>query len=165
MITLWQGNPALKWGLIFGLPLGVLGAINTLLLFKGAPGVGNLPQFVVVMVIFFAAGLLAARETGEVAKGGLAGLIGATLATALSGLLDVVLVLVAPRAYAFMAGFDKLGNQPGTLLLTVIFGLLISLIVYAAFGCAVGALGGLAGRRLAPPAAGASPQSGGQRSA
>ena len=163
MTTFWQGNPALRWGLIFGLPLGALGAINTLLLFKGTGGVGNLPQFVVVLVIFFAVGLLATRETGEVAKGALAALIAATVATALGGLMDVVLAVVAPRAYAFTAGFDKLATHPGTLVLTTLFSLLISLIEYAIYAGAVGALGGLAARQLWPPTTEPSANPGGRR--
>lgn len=144
-----QENPALKWGLTLGIPLGVLGAVNTLLLFKGAWGVGSLPQFFVVLVLFFAGGLLATRASGEVAKGAIAGLIVGSLATGLGGLTDIVLAIVAPREYAYIAGFDRLADHPDRLVLTALFALVISLIEYAIFGGGVGALGGLVARRFA----------------
>ena len=147
-------TPALKWGLIFGLPLGALGAANTLLLLKGA-GVGGLPQFIVVLAIFFAAGVLATRATGEVNQGGIAGLIVSTIATALGGLMDVVLAIAAPRAYAYIANLDRLADSPDRLVLTVLFALLGNLILYAMFGGGIGALGGLVGRRLFPAGDGA----------
>lgn len=142
-------NPALKWGLIFGVALGILGAVNTLLLFNGAGGIGGLPQFVVVLAVFFAAGLLTTRETGDVTQGAIAGLTAGALATGLGGLTDIVLAIVAPHAYAYIANLDRLADRPDRLVLTALFALVISLLEYGIFGGGVGALGGLAGRRLA----------------
>lgn len=154
MTASWRTNPAVKWGVIFGVALGIVGAVNTLLLFKGVGGIGGLPQFIVVLVVFFAAGLLTTRETGDVTKGAIAGLTAGALGTALGGLMDIVLAIVAPHAYAYIANLDRLADRPDRLVLTALFALVISLIEYGIFGGGVGALGGLAGRRLAQAASG-----------
>jgi energy-converting hydrogenase Eha subunit A len=152
MIALW-GKPAVKWGVLLGLVIGLLGALYTVLATGGHDlelgGVSGWLQIIVVLGVFFGVGWWVARETANVTRGAIAGLVVGMVAAGIVGLTDLVLAGIAPIAYAHFAGFDELSRQPTALLGTVFAALLLNLLQYAIFGAALGALGGLAGSALA----------------
>jgi hypothetical protein len=145
-------RPFVTWGTRFGVVAGLLGLVPAMLAFAGvALGTINTTTTVIValgLVAFFVAGLLAARDTGEVSAGALAGLVAGTLFAGLSGLGNLALAVFDGPAYGALlfAGQPSVGE--GQLVLLTVLRTLTVMLLYAGLGAGLGALGALAARRL-----------------
>ncbi len=147
-----------KWGAISGVVLGViqiiislfpLGSLNTIL------------DVLVWLIAFFVLGLFAARQTGRVRTGALVGLV-AGLIGALIGRVLSVIIQIATNGQQITQALNQAAQSsgsisPGELNTIAVVGIVIGLIVTVALelglGAGIGALGGLVGRRQAPPVA------------
>ena len=150
-----RGGLAWLWGLLFG---GLAAAV--ILLDRFAPirparrivAVGAIPllPFVLGLLFFFLAGLIAARHSHRLESGLAAGLI----AGASAGLMNVALVLVevvAAGTRTRAAGIQR-SDVVRLLQATALARGLGALLILAILGLGMGALGGLASRGR-PPAA------------
>ncbi len=142
-----------KWGAISGVVLGVIQ--NIISLFP----LGSLKTILDVLVWligFFVLGLFAARQTGRVRTGALLGLV-AGLIGGLIGRVLLVIIQIATNGQQITQALNQAGLSPGELHTVAVVGIVIGLVVLVALelglGAGIGALGGLVGRRQAPPVA------------
>jgi len=162
-------NPTMRNGLLFGALLGALGAVNILIqgltgalhaeartvngftsvnvLDTGTAALLGCVVFLALLALTFTAGMLAARGTGQVGSGALAGLlagvVGALVGSAAN--LAVIVAAVAPTLQA-PAGSAMTQQEVQALLIgTTIGGAIFGLLLYAGIGAGLGALGGLVG--------------------
>jgi|SRR5690349_18818186 len=151
--------PAIRSGIQYGL---IGGAVELVLLLleaangtASAPGVlHNASGFISVVavalslygiLIYAFAGRLAAKQTGTIRSGALAGLVAAIVAGVISLILTPLQVLLAPATLDFMSQMESGGGAlTGGAFVAV--QLLLTLIDLG-FGAGLGALGGLVGRR------------------
>jgi hypothetical protein len=157
------GNPALRWGVIFGLSMAGLSAISggaqliantsgeaaTGGVFSGIGTLLGCLFFLVNLALLFLAGMLTARQTGTVGTGTISGLVAGIIGGLVGGLIGILLVAVAPSSTYSNSGLDSSQVQSIVLsvgLLAAIFGTLF----YAGLGAGLGALGALAGRESSP---------------
>jgi len=157
--TVRRGGAAFiwKWGAICGVVLGVIQIIISLL------PLGSLKTILDVLVWligFFVLGLFAARQTGRVRTGALVGLV-AGLIGALIGRVLFVIIQIATNGQQITQALNQAAGtgsiSPGELHTVAVVGIVIGLVVLVALelglGAGIGALGGLVGRRQAPPVA------------
>jgi hypothetical protein len=152
-----RGSGAIKWGLIFGLILGVLSGLRAAFaLVPGARlfGMARGGEIILALAAFFLAGLLAARQSRSVGAAAVAGAITAIVASVISGAVSLAGFFISPRAYALANGLGLRLREFGhpILLISIIVSLIMALLVYVVIGAGVGALGGLAGRGSRPAA-------------
>jgi hypothetical protein len=175
------GNPAIRNGLLFGALLGALGLANAVIQWltgayhavanttngftsvtvadTGAPALLSCILFLALLALTFTAGILAARSTGKVGSGALAGLCAGLVGGLVSGVGNLVIILtfVAPGIQA-PAGSSMTQAQVQVLLLgTTIGGAIVGLLLDAGLGAGMGALGGLLGANSARRARSAVP--------
>jgi hypothetical protein len=154
------GSIAFQRGLIFGIIQAVVAAcislINNLVLTAGNAGLGfglAALNFIVSLALFFVAGMLAAKQTGKVSTGTLAGMWTGIV----YGVINLVLSLVIFFAISLPKALTIL-NSSGTLssgnadtvrtaamvggIVALVFGSLFAV----GFGAGMGALGGLLGK-------------------
>lgn len=147
MIERLRRNTSLFWGLLLGGIAGLAAIVQGILPFlavsDGVYRTLTYTIFLLYLALFFVAGLLTVRAGKAVTSGAIAGLIVAVISQALGGLVLVGIVVAAPLAYAKSIGQADYAKDPGALVLTAVMGLFIALLVYGAFGAALGALGGL----------------------
>jgi hypothetical protein len=158
-VTARRGGAAFiwRWGAIAGVLLGVIQILLSL------PSLGLLKtilELLVWLIGFFVIGLFASRHTGRVGTGALVGLV-----TGLIGGLIAVLfgiIQIAANGQEITQAIHNAQQQgqsipSSTLRAVAIVGIVIGLIVTVAIelglGAGIGALGGLVGRRQAPPVA------------
>src|SRR6266567_6615901 len=146
-----------KWGAICGVVLGVIQIIMSQFLLGSLKTILDL---LVWLIAFFVIGLFAARQTGRVSTGALVGLV-----TGLIGSLIVVLFVIVENATNGQVITQALNQvaqsgrslSPGALHTIAVVGIVLALIVTVTLelglGAGIGAVGGLAGRRQAPPVA------------
>jgi hypothetical protein len=159
-----SGSPAVRWGLIFGGIIAVLGLLGDGLRFGtgggesfagGGGGIGILVSvllFVIGLALFFVAGMFAARDSGRTGTGSIAGLIAGLIGGAIGAIATIIILLTLPPSVfqtvtANRPNANISGDQLRTIVLVggviaAIFGLLIN----AGIGAGVGALGGLVGK-------------------
>lgn len=174
-----SGHPIRTNGLLFGILLGALGLGNTVIQwltgayqfqtrtvngYTSVTGRDFGPASLLGCVLFFAmlgltflAGILAARKTGKVGTGAVAGLIAGGLGALIGG-IGTTLVLAFVVAPGLQVPSDGLttDNQMRTILIGgAVFALLLSLVFDGGVGAGMGALGGLIGasryRKSLPP--------------
>lgn len=174
------GHPAIRNGLIFGAILGVLGLGNTLVQWLAGAysvstrttngfttvnlnntGPSSLLQcvlFLAMLALTFVAGILAARRTGKVGSGSIAGLVTGVVGALTGGIVGLVTIitLVAPGLQAPADSTMSTGQVQALLIGATIFGVIVGLAVDVGIGAGMGALGGLIGansyRNAAPVA-------------
>ncbi len=146
-----------KWGAFCGVVLGVIQIIMSQFLLGSLKTILDL---LVWLIAFFVIGLFAARQTGRVSTGALVGLV-----TGLIGSLIVVLFVIVENATNGQVITQALNQvaqsgrslSPGALHTIAVVGIVLALIVTVTLelglGAGIGAVGGLAGRRQAPPVA------------
>jgi hypothetical protein len=165
-----SGNPAVRYGLIFGGIIGVLRLIGTVIQYgtggrrafaasAGGAGMGRgtiaftCLSLLVGLVIYFLAGMFAARETGRTGSGAVSGLIAALIGGAIGLLITLIAVLTVPAADWYSV-FTSAGAQnvhspeaakAGAVIAVMILAL-VGLLIGVGIGAGVGALGGLAGK-------------------
>lgn len=157
-----QGNPAVKWGLIFGGLLALVGLINLGIDFAtgslgGAttaasgraalahPGLALLQGcigFLLVVTLMFLPGMFTARDTGRVGRAALAGLIAGLIYSIVD---SVVAVLTVQRTLASTPGINPAQMQ-SAIVIGSIFAVILVFVFAGGFGAGIAALGGLAGR-------------------
>ena len=148
---------AARLGLIFGIILGLLSLPTiALVTLSGGLGLGVngllLIFLVIGFVLLFVAGLLAARRSGRVGSGAVAGLVGGAVAGLIAVCLGtVIILLLAP--YADVAALRAARAAGGAVTRTRRLGPVVALIrltlggvILAVVGLIAGALGGLLGR-------------------
>jgi hypothetical protein len=165
--TTSTGNPALRWGLIFGAILAALSILSSVVQatlgvgsFSGATATPSLAggglvlgcvSFLVELGLFFGAGFLAARDTGMTRTGTFAGMIAAAIGGVVGGIVGIIVLLTRSADY-----FQQLaGTSSGQLsaqqlhdiaVVSGIVGAVIGLLIGIGIGAGLGALGGLAGK-------------------
>lgn len=157
-----QRNPAVKWGLIFGGLLILLGLINygieyatgalNVPVTRGAIGRLNLGAslaqscivFLVVVGLYFLAGMMTARENGRVGSGSIAGLI----AGALYGVVAATVAVITVQTRGLQGAGASINPTTAHSILIVVS--IVVVVLAIAFECGIGAgigaLGGLVGR-------------------
>ncbi|GCE31093.1 hypothetical protein KDA_65770 [Dictyobacter alpinus] len=157
------GKVAFYHGLIFGLGLFVLGAINNsintfLLASPSVAGFGLLTtglDWLLVLGILFLVGVLAARKTGKVSTGTIAGIWTAIF----DGIPYAIFAVIVIYSYSLPKTLNQLPSSSSSsqlgpdatrsiLAATSIFSLIFVLLLTIGIGAGVGALGGLLGRHL-----------------
>lgn len=142
-----------KWSAISGVTLGVIQILLSLLSLGLLKTVLDL---LVWLIGFFLIGLAASRHTGRIGTGALIGLV-----TSLIAVLFGIIQMTA-NGQEITQAIHKAQQQDqsipsSTLRAIAIVGIVIGLIVMVAIelglGAGIGALGGLVGRRQAPPVA------------
>lgn len=162
-VTPRQGNAAFiwKWGVIFGI---ILGAIQIILSLLSLGTIGTIIEVLVWLIGFFLIGIFAARRTGRVGTGALMGLVTGLI----GGLIVVIFAIIQISANgpeitrAIDQAVSSAQRQGRHISLSevraiAIVGIVIGLIVTVGFelglGAGIGALGGLVGRSQARPVA------------
>ena len=150
-------NPALRYGLIFGL---ILLVVQTLLSFVGG-ALGILYDLIALgayLVLCLLAGQRASQETGRLRTGVLAGFWAGLISSLISTIISLILTFVNLDAlrnyYQAVSNQQHLGihYDNGLVISTQLFSFAISMLLAILLGLAGGAIGGLMGRnRAAPP--------------
>jgi hypothetical protein len=159
-----SGNPAVRWGLIFGGIIAVLSLLGDGLRFAtgggesfagAGGGIGILVGvllFLIGLALFFVAGMFAARDTGRTGTGSIAGLIAGLVGGAIGAIATIIILLTLPASVfqtvtANNPGTNISGDQLHTIFIVGgVIGAVIGLLINAGIGAGVGALGGLAGK-------------------
>lgn len=153
-----RSSRTVLWGTLFGLILAALVVVQRLFEARLARAAGlGAPRpalallspvvlFVVGLICFFCAGLLAARRTRQLSSGVLAGLIAGSIA----GVVGLVLALHSASVAEQVLRHAAVGQRVRTAAQAGIAGAVIRAVVgtitTAIVGIGMGALGGLAGR-------------------
>ncbi|HET9112006.1 MAG TPA: hypothetical protein VFN78_14345 [Ktedonobacterales bacterium] len=159
-----QGNPAVKWGLIFGGALILVAVINFAIQYAtgalntatsapslGTPRLGaSLAQgcvvFLIEVALYFLAGMMTARDNGRVGSAAIAGVIAGAMAGVVGAIIAVF--TIATRASAVMP--PNVNMTPAayhSFVVTVgIIGAVVGLLIAIGIGAGIAALGGLVGR-------------------
>lgn len=162
-VTPRQGNAAFiwKWGVIFGI---ILGAIQIILSLLSLGIIGTVIEVLVWLIGFFLIGIFAARRTGRVGTGALMGLVTGLI----GGLIAVIFAIIQITANGpeitrtidqAVSSAQRQGRHISLseVRAIAIVGIVIGLIVTVGFelglGAGIGALGGLVGRSQARPPA------------
>jgi len=143
-----------KWGAIFGVILGVIQILFSLL---PAGSHKTILDLVVWLIGFFLIGLFAARHTGRLETGVLVGLITGLISGLIVVLFGVMQVVGNnPQVTQALIQAGQIAQERGkTLSLTelrviaIVGGLVVTEAMEMGLGSGIGALGGLLGRRLA----------------
>ncbi len=142
-----SGKVALQFGALFGVSLGVLLIVQAVFL-PSPIFVYGLPLLALLL-----AGLLAAKRTGKVSTGVLAGLWSGLIGT-ITGMAAVFIVLLTVGHADFVSGAMRSSVDPryaeqyawiGLVIITIFLS-----IVMVAIGSGLGALGGLIGKSMSP---------------
>ena len=170
-----SGNPAVRWGLIFGgiiallslLSIGAQFATGGTSAFANTSGGGGNAFSVlgclfllIDLALLFVAGIMAARQNGRTGSGSVAGLIAAALGFLVNTIATIIVLLTLPlSAFEDAAARNPNANISPTDLRNITVGVGIGFFIFLFFagiglGAGLGALGGLIGkgqyRGLAP---------------
>ncbi len=153
-----QKNPALKQALIWGISLGIIQVIVTVLvgmLRSTNPGlvlILDLVIFIVALVFYLLAGLFAARQTHKVSTGTIAGLLTGVF-QGVPGLVATTIITVTTVDTLRRTTQSLINNMNvpfhytnGIIIAGQIIGGVIGLAFAIGLGAGLGALGGLIGR-------------------
>lgn len=160
-----QGNPALKWGLIFGGLLIVVELINigiqyaTGALTSGSVSsgsaidtsalVGNLARGCIVFLVeaglYFTAGIMVARQNGRIGSSAIAGLIAGAMGAIVHAIVAIPLVMNMTFPVPASTGMSP-AQYHSLIVGGIIFGAILGIGVGLGIGAGVAALGGLIGR-------------------
>jgi hypothetical protein len=160
-----SGNPAVRYGLIFGGILAVLSLLDAAIgratgsaadysagANIGANGLGCL--FALVgLGLLGGAGWMTARATGRTGQGAIAGMIAGLLGSAILSTALIVLVLTLPESYYVYVANHTQSSQPITarevhqiIVIVLLILAVIIILIAAGVGAGLGALGGLIGK-------------------
>jgi hypothetical protein len=148
-----SGSPALRFGALFGLSWGVLLIANYYLVQVHGVRFTTVAVYILSLVIYLVAGMLAAIRTGKVSNGLLAGLWTGLFSSLLNA-VGVTILLLADHALVekirqVALNAAKAAGAPGTaitdnvIIASSILALVVGIIVGTLVGLGVGALGGL----------------------
>lgn len=156
------GRPALRWGLIFGGIAALLAIISSATSLLGPTTVtpsnvytsgGTVAAytglrclfFLVMLALFFLAGMFTARQTGTVGSGTLSGVIAGLFGGVVAGIASAIL-LFTRESNLLPDTTSTVPNGQAIVVIGAIFGIILSIALYAGLGAGVAALGALAGR-------------------
>lgn len=143
-----KGPAIWRWGFIFGGSAGALGIIAAVAAPALSNGAGLLLDAVFVLLVlalYFLAGLLVARQTGAVGAAALGGLVAGIFSAILREIAAIFVVLSRPFPELNTSGLDPSTYQ-SIFVIGVIVGAVLVLLLFAGLGAGLAALGGLAGR-------------------
>lgn len=156
-----QQNPAIKWGLIFGVLLILVTVANAAIQYAtgtasmsstsvassmvGAALLQTCIVFLVEVALYFLAGMLTARANGRVGSAAIAGLIAGGLGVAASVVIAVIRLTTGSFPVPANANMSPSAYH-SLVVVSIIVGLVFAVAIGLGIGAGVGALGGLAGR-------------------
>lgn len=155
------GNPALRFGAIFGLTWGVVLVANYYASQQLSIGWSGLAAVVISLLVYLVAGMLAAQQTGKVSTGLVAGLFTGIFSSLINVVGVVVILILNPsivnkaRQVAQQTVQSAGANFTYTNSMIIGFavvGLILGLLLAGGVGLGMGALGGVIGRSRAPQA-------------
>jgi hypothetical protein len=163
-----SGNPAVRWGLIFGGIIALLSLLSIGAQFAtggassfantGGGGGGNALGalgcvfLLIDLALLFVAGIMAARQNGRTGSGSIAGLIAAALGFLVNTVATIIVLLTLPlSAFENAVARNPNANISPTDLRNLTVGVGIGFFVFLFFagiglGAGLGALGGLIGK-------------------
>ena len=160
-------RPAVQQGLIFGIIIGIVFAINSILGYfvNLGPGSGaiSFALFLIGLVLYALAGYRTSVQTGRASSGTIAGLLTGAIGGVIGLVVNMIIVFatVDRLRQASQAAADQLRKQSpqqfpvvhytnGTVIFSILL-LAIGLLALAiGLGAGFGAIGGVIGRRRAP---------------
>ncbi len=159
-----SGNPALRFGAIFGLGWGVVLIANYYVANVLGVRFTTLATLVISLVVYLVAGMLAAAQTGNVSTGLVAGLWTGLFSSLLdaAGVITILLIdhalvvklrLAAEQAAqraAARTGVPPRHIGDGLVIIGEVIGVVFGTLIATAVGLGMGALGGAIGRSRAP---------------
>lgn len=163
MQNLFSGirNPALRYGLIFGIILFIVGIVLSFL--SGILGtLVSLLSLAAYIGLSLWAGLRASQETGQLKTGLLAGFLTGVFSEVISGILTLILTFVnlnalrqSSQSYAANTLHESASQVSAITNATVINDTLLQLglniVIASLLGLIAGAIGGYFGKRRATP--------------
>lgn len=161
--TLRQGSAAFiwKWGASYGLILGLIQSILSLL---SSGRLTTILDLLIWLVGFFLIGLDAARQTGRVGTGAQVGLVAGLIGGLIAVIFGIIQLAVdgSQITAAINQAIQNAQNRGRSLspdqiqtiaTIGIVIRLTVTVMVELALGAGIGALGGLVGRRRATPVA------------
>ena len=151
---------AIRWGIIFGVIIGIIGIVDNVIIRAALGPVltsGDQQRIVnasggllalscvpclLYLALLFVSGIFPARDTGNVAQGAIGGLIAGFVGVLISGVAGLILDAVNPMTISTSAGTTSSINPVGL----GVVGVVIDLVILSALGAGLGALGGLVGK-------------------
>ena len=155
-----QGKFAFRQGAIYGVGLGVIGIIISLIA-RAVPAIAFV-SWIIDVVVFILVGMFSAQKTGRVATGTIAGLW-AGLISGIISLIWGIISLFTISASQYNQAAQRVASQGHmsqqammtTLIVAGIIGLIVGLGIDLGIGAGFGAIGGVIGKNRAktpPPA-------------
>lgn len=149
MVYSAPSKSSIRPSLIVGLALAVFTGLITALYDLGVlPGAFQCAEFLVALAAFFVGGYLAARATGKILSGLVAGLITSIFAAVVILGANIIMAVVDPAKFASAFGYHNVAS--GQLIAAAITQSILGLLLWAVFGIVLGVVGGVVGRRQAP---------------
>lgn len=150
MSQVTRNNPAAKWGLVCSVGVAVVYVLQSVMTLYGVgarfASLGGYLGFLIYLGLYFGAGALTARDTGNVTSGAIAGLVAGSVGTAVGGFLSILVIAGNLHRYAEENGLTRAGFRPAAILALAVILLAIAVLLAAGFGAGLGALGGMVGR-------------------
>ena len=153
--ALRQGHPALREGIVFGMILGIFGLVISLL--QNVVGLHSLNTIfsvvflVLTIALILLAGVRASQQTGRVGTGALAGLIVELISSVFGSiniLADIFVYDTVLHRWLLQATSGRAQQfNTNSFVIFVIIEIIIGFVMYPLLGAAIGAIGGLIGRR------------------
>lgn len=151
-----SGSPALRIGALFGLGWGVLLIANYFLTQVEGVRFTTVASYIIALVVYLVAGILAASQTGLVRTGLLAGLWTGLISSVVNA-IGVTIILLTDHALveqmrqaalhaAQAAGASAPQLTDQVIILGSVLALVLEIIAATVIGLGVGALGGLIGK-------------------
>lgn len=159
-----SNRAAIRWGIIFGVIIGVIGIISSVILraaFGGVLSSGSQQDIVnasggilaltcvpclLYLVLLFVSGIFPARETGNVGQGAIGGLIAGVVGEIISGVVGLIIDAISPLHISPAANGGSAISTAGFGAAAGIVGIIVGIIILGALGAGLGALGGLIGK-------------------
>ena len=163
-MTASSGRAAIRWGIIFGVIIGIIGIVDTVIIraaFGSVLSSGSQQQIVnatggllalscvpclLYLALLFVSGILPARDTGSVGQGAIGGLIAGVVGVIISGIAGLVIDVVSPMHISTAASGSSGIGTIGLGAAAGIIGIIVDLVILGALGAGLGALGGLVGK-------------------
>ena len=124
-----RADQTILWGFVFGIIAGVI-QVGVFVVQRAGIGrglvflVGAL-AFIVYVVLYVVAGILAARATGNVGSGAVAGLLAAIIGSVSGAAAQIIAFANNGSSAVGVVGFGRLGHRPGFALVVLIVRLII----------------------------------------
>jgi hypothetical protein len=155
------GSPALRFGALAGVGLGILLIANHLLQSATDAGWTVILTIPISLVVYLIAGMLAAQQTGKVSTGLVAGLFAGLFSSLLNNIVAFILFATNHSAVeqerqmlqqqAQQSGVNNLQYTDSLVIVLSAIALTILLVLPVLIGLGMGALGGVIAKSRVPP--------------